>query len=434
MQLGFFTMPMHPLDKDWRLSLKEDREAFVLADELGFTEAYVGEHVTDKAENITSCIAFLAWVAAATHKIRLGTGTINMPNTHPAAVAASMAMLDHMLDGRLIFGISPGGLLSDAELFGNLDANRNEMFVEAINQVLEIWASEPPYNIKGKYWNVTTQKTLIEDIGQGFIAKPLQRPHPPVVVTAVAPFSKGVEEAAARGWDPISANFLMPAWVKSHWPKYVEGCRRGGRAADPANWRVAKSVFVAKDGATAKAYATDPDGPYVNYYRSLFTKLKKNGRIELFKTSRDQPDDEVTLETVCENLIIYGTADHVADQLLAFESEVGAFGTLLYAGKDWKDPQLGRGSMILMAEKVMPLVNAGRPKQVVAQHHGQAGALRRSIGFGACGSIGPGCRDVASFRRRPGASRCAGCHSLYPATASCGSDRGSRAVGTSRLL
>ena len=60
MNLGFFTMPVHPLDKDWRLSLKEDREAFLLADELGFTEAYVGEHATDRAENITSCIAFLA--------------------------------------------------------------------------------------------------------------------------------------------------------------------------------------------------------------------------------------------------------------------------------------------------------------------------------------------------------------------------------------
>ena len=81
MNLGFFTMPIHPLDKDWRLSLKEDREAFLLADELGFTEAYVGEHVTDRAENITSCVAFLAWVAAATKQIRLGTGTINMPNT-----------------------------------------------------------------------------------------------------------------------------------------------------------------------------------------------------------------------------------------------------------------------------------------------------------------------------------------------------------------
>ena len=114
MKLGFFTMPIHPLEKDWRQSLKEDREAFLLADELGFSEGYVGEHTTDKAENITSCIAFIAWLAAATKQIRLGTGTVNMPNSHPAAVAASIAMLDHMLDGRLIFGISPGGLLSDA--------------------------------------------------------------------------------------------------------------------------------------------------------------------------------------------------------------------------------------------------------------------------------------------------------------------------------
>src|ERR1700742_4308865 len=362
MNLGFFTMPIHALDKDWRISLNEDREAFQLADELGFTEAYVGEHSTDQAENITSCITFLAWIAAGTKRIRLGTGTINMPNTHPAAVAASMAMLDHMLDGRLIFGISPGGLLSDAEVFGNLDSDRNAMFLEAINQVLEIWASKPPYNIAGTYWDVSTQKTLIEDLGQGIIAKPLQRPHPPIVVTAVAPFSKGVDEAAGRGGDRISANFLMPAWVKSHWPRYVEGCKRGNRAADSANWRVAKSIFVAKDAATAKAYATDPDGPYVYYYRSLFTKLKRNGRIELFKTRRDQPDDEVTLEMICNRLIIHGTPDSVADQVMAFQDEVGPFGTLLYAGKDWKDPELGRQSMILMAEKVMPRINAGIAK------------------------------------------------------------------------
>ena len=367
MKLGFFTMPIHPLTKDWRQSLREDREAFLLADELGFSEAYVGEHVTDRAENITSCIAFIAWIAAATKTIRLGTGTVNMPNAHPAAVAASIAMLDHMLDGRLIFGISPGGLLSDAELFGNLDADRNAMFVESINQVLAIWSGEPPYDIEGKYWTVSTRRTMMTEIGQGFIARPLQRPHPPIVVTAVAPFSKGVTEAASRGWDPISANFLMPAWVKSHWPRYVEGCLRAGRPADPANWRVAKSIFVADDAATAKAYATDPDGPYVGYYRSLYTKLKKNGRLELFKTHREQPDDEVTLQSICDRLIIYGTPSSVADKLLAFEAEVGRFGTLLYAGKDWTDRDLGRRSMILMAEKVLPLVEAGLGRPAAAE-------------------------------------------------------------------
>ena len=281
-----------------------------------------------------------------------------MPLAHSARVAAEIAMLDHMLDGRFIFGISPGGLLSDAEVFGNLDANRNEMFLECINQVLAIWEGEPPYHLKGKYWNVVSERHFLPDIGQGFLPKPLQRPHPPIVVTAVAPFSKGVTEAAARGWEPISANFLMPPWVKSHWPKYAEGCERVGRPADPANWRVAKSIFVADDDKTARDYATDPNSPYRFYYKQLFTKLKANGRIELFKTHRDQPDDEVTLDKICDQLIIYGTPEKVADEILKFREQVGDFGTLLYAGKDWKDPALGRRSMVLLAEKVMPKVNA----------------------------------------------------------------------------
>jgi alkanesulfonate monooxygenase SsuD/methylene tetrahydromethanopterin reductase-like flavin-dependent oxidoreductase (luciferase family) len=354
MKLGFFTMPIHPLDKDWRQSLREDREAFILADELGFTEGYVGEHVTDRAENITSCAMFIASLIDTTRRMKLGTGTINMPNAHPAAIAAQIAMLDHMLDGRFIFGISPGGLLSDAEIFGNLNADRNAMFLESINQVLALWAGEPPYDLDGKFWKIAVREQLMAEIGQGFIPKPLQRPHPPIVVTAVAPFSKGVTEAAARGWDPISGNFLMPAWVKSHWPKYAEGCARAGRPADAANWRVAKSIFVADDDKTARAYATDPNGPYRYYYSQLLTKLRAAGRIELFKTRRDQPDSEVTLDSVCDKLIIYGSPNKVAEELLAFREEVGDFGTLLYAGKDWKDSALGRRSMQLLAEQVVP--------------------------------------------------------------------------------
>ena len=367
MQIGFFTMPIHPVGKDWRKSLAEDRAAFLLADELGFNEGYVGEHVTDAAENITSCGMFVAWLAAATKQIRLGTGTVNMPNGHPAAIAAQVAMLDHMLDGRFIFGISPGGLASDAEVFGNLDSDRQAMFLECIDMVLEIWQREVPYDITGKFWTVSTRRTMMPEIGQGMMPKPLQRPHPPIVVTAVAPFSKGVTEAAARGWDPISANFLMPEWVKTHWPRYAEGCERAGRPADPANWRVAKSVCVADDLATARRYATDPDSPYRFYYSQLLTKMRKHNRLNLFKPDQSMPDDAVTLDMVCERLIIWGTPDKVADEILAFREEVGDFGTLLYAGKDWADPEIGRRSMILAAEQVMPRVNAAIGKREAAE-------------------------------------------------------------------
>jgi alkanesulfonate monooxygenase SsuD/methylene tetrahydromethanopterin reductase-like flavin-dependent oxidoreductase (luciferase family) len=354
MNLGFFTMPIHPLEKDWRQSLHEDRDAFVLADELGFTEAYVGEHITDKAENITSCISFLAWIANDIRRLRLGTGTVNLPNSHPAAVAAQVAMLDHMLDGRFNFGISPGGLMSDAEVFGNMDADRNAMFREAIDFVIRIWTTEPPYALEGKFWNVSTARTMMADIGQGLIARPLQKPHPPIVVTAVSPHSQGVAEAAARGWLTISANFLLPKWVATHWTKYTEGCARTGRAADPADWRVAKSIFVADNLAQAKAYALGPQSPYRFYYRQLLTKLLKGGRGGLFKEDPNEPDDAVTLDRVLDDLVIWGTPDKVADELLAFREKIGSFGTLLYAGKDWTDRTLARRSMILLAEQVQP--------------------------------------------------------------------------------
>ena len=362
MKLGFFTMPMHPIGKDWQTSLREDREAFVLADELGFTEGYVGEHATDPEENITSSALFLATLVDATKRMKLGTGTLNMPNHHPAAIAAQIAMLDHLLGGRFILGISPGALPSDAEAFGNIDLPRPAMFLEAINQVLQVWTTPPPYNIKGQHWNISTERTYIPETGMGTIPTPLQRPHPPIVVTAVAPFSQGITEAAARGWDPISANFLLPQWVKSHWGKYVEGCARANRPADPANWRVAKTVFVANDDATAKSYATGSDGPYYYYYRSLFGKLKRRGALGVFKSDPKQPDDSVTLEQVIAKLVIHGSPGKVADQLHALKQETGEFGTLLYAGVDWTDRQLARNSMVLMAEKVLPLMGgSGSP-------------------------------------------------------------------------
>jgi alkanesulfonate monooxygenase SsuD/methylene tetrahydromethanopterin reductase-like flavin-dependent oxidoreductase (luciferase family) len=357
MDLSFFTMPIHPVSKPMTQSLREDREAFLLADALGFVEAYVGEHTTDLAENITSCVAFLASLAYETKNIRLGTGTVNLPNSHPAAVAGQISMLDHMLEGRFNFGISPGGLLSDAEVFGNLDSDRNAMFVECIDMILAIWKGDAPYDLKGRFWEVSTARTMMPEIGQGTVIKPYQDPHPPIVGTAVAPFSKGVTAMAARGWEPISANFLLPKWVASHWPKYVEGCELGNRPADPANWRIAKSIFVADDDATARKYATDPNGPYVTYYNSLLTKMRRGGRLNLFKSDQNMHDDAVTLEDVCDRLIFCGSPERVTDQILEFRESVGDFGQLVYAGHDWADPDLAKNSMILMAEKVLPAVN-----------------------------------------------------------------------------
>ncbi len=304
MKHSMFMMPLHPPGRDVTRTLQEDREAVILADRLGFSEAYVGEHVTDAAETVTSSMIFLASLIAETKHIKLGTGTLNLPNSHPAALAGQAAMLDHLLQGRFIMGISPGGLMSDAEVFGNHGKDRNAMFVESINTILKIWESDPPYNIEGKFWNVSVEKTMIPEIGQGFMMKPFQRPHPLIVGTAVAPFSQGVTEMAKRGWQPISANFLMPEWVRTHWPKYVEGRAAVGAVAQAEEWRIAKSIFVADDDATARRYALEEGGPYHFYFKQLVRKLVGGaGRSNLFKIDPAMPDSAITPDYVTQRLV-----------------------------------------------------------------------------------------------------------------------------------
>ena len=78
----------------------------------------------------------------------------------------------------------------------------------------------------------------------------------------------------------------------------------------------------------------------------------------VFKDDPKQADDTVTLEKVIEKLVIHGSPARVADKIHALQDETGKFGTLLYAGVDWKYKTLARNSMVLMAEKVLPLLSA----------------------------------------------------------------------------
>ena len=115
---------------------------------------------------------------------------------------------------------------------------------------------------------------------------------------------------------------------------------------------------VWNDAKKAQEYGRGAQSPYRFYYSQLLTKLKRAGRANLFKASKDAPDDTVTLDGVVNDLVIAGTVNEVVDGLLAFREQVGEFGTLLYCGIDWADAALGRRSLELMAEKVMPAVNA----------------------------------------------------------------------------
>jgi alkanesulfonate monooxygenase SsuD/methylene tetrahydromethanopterin reductase-like flavin-dependent oxidoreductase (luciferase family) len=131
-----------------------------------------------------------------------------------------------------------------------------------------------------------------------------------------------------------------------------------GAVAHPDEWRIAKSIFVADDEATAKSYALEEGGPYHFYFKQLVRKLLNGGRSNLFKTDPDMDDALITPHYVTNKLVLAGTVNSVVDQILAFREHVGDFGNLLYAGHDWMDPALAKRSMELFANEVMPKVNA----------------------------------------------------------------------------
>jgi alkanesulfonate monooxygenase SsuD/methylene tetrahydromethanopterin reductase-like flavin-dependent oxidoreductase (luciferase family) len=136
----------------------------------------------------------------------------------------------------------------------------------------------------------------------------------------------------------------------------MEGRRSVGLSVDPSGWRVARSIFVADDETTASRHAHRENGAQGFYFRVMRTKLSAFGALDLLRDHPDQPDSELSPKRCIERLVIAGTPESVADQILAFRDEVGAFGTLLYTGHDWVDPALARRSMELMATEVWPRI------------------------------------------------------------------------------
>ncbi|MBI3434120.1 MAG: LLM class flavin-dependent oxidoreductase [Proteobacteria bacterium] len=370
MRLGYFTMPVHPLHRDWTQTLREDRAAIILADRLGFHDAFVGEHITDQAENITNSMTFLATLIPETKQIKLATGTANLAQKHPVMIATQAAMFDHLAEGRFILGVSPGALASDAEALGILDEDRNKLFAEAIDVILAIWERDPPYaiDLPDNRFKVSTARTLSAEIGVGIMGKPYQKPRPEITGTVLSPFSPGVVLMGRRDFHPLSANFLLSRHLKSHWQNYAKGKAEVGAQARTRDWRVARTIFVADDDKLAARYARhDANSPYGFYYSQMLTKMARSKRLFVFKTHKEQPDAEITHDFVMDELVIHGSVNKVVERILALREECGDFGELVYAGMDWVDPALTRRSMQLMAEEVMPRVNAAIGRAAAAE-------------------------------------------------------------------
>ncbi|MCS0502838.1 LLM class flavin-dependent oxidoreductase [Ancylobacter mangrovi] len=357
MLLSFFMMPLHSVQRDYATSLREDIQAFKLADELGFEEGWIGEHYSASIEQISSPLMFLAHMAPQTKRIKLGTGVMTLPLYHPVMAAAHIALLDHLAPGRLILGIGTGGLGSDFEVYGMENADRTAMMLDSIDMIKRIWAADPPYDIPGKFWDVKLSKMYWPDLGVGILPKTLTKPHPALAVSVSSPNSNSIRVAARNDFMPISANFVASWVVKTHWETYCDELAKLGKVPDGSKWRVARSIHVADTDEAAERYVKKPGGAYDWYYDYMYKVYERMGAGALLAPFRDTDPATITHELVRDNFVIYGSPETVTRKILELRDEVGPFGTLMMTSHEWEDESVMRRSMELLARRVMPAVN-----------------------------------------------------------------------------
>ena len=359
MKLGLFLMPSHPPERSTYAAHNWDLDVLCLADELGYAEAWIGEHFTAPWEPIPSPDILIAQALMRTTNIKLGTGAHLLPFHHPVELAHRVAYLDHLAQGRYMFGIGSGGLQSDHELFGvDMEAGEHrEMTREALDIILHVWAGKAPSEYKGKFWNVKIPDAKdYEFANLRTFLTPFQKPHPPIGVAGASPSSDTLKIAGERGYIPMSLG-LNAVYVASHWDVVEEGAREAGRTPPRrSDWRIVRDLWVAETDEEARQGALN--GMLGRAWEEYLLPLFSYGPypfVKFMKHDDSIPDEAVTPEYMVDNLWLVGSPDTVAAKLRSLYETVGGFGTLLWLTFDHSENRKAYEKCArLLAEKVMP--------------------------------------------------------------------------------
>jgi alkanesulfonate monooxygenase SsuD/methylene tetrahydromethanopterin reductase-like flavin-dependent oxidoreductase (luciferase family) len=345
-------MPIHNPEKPLAQCFDEDLELAVRCEQLGFDEFWVGEHHTSTLENIVMPEIFIAKALGLTKTMRFGPAPVCLRYHHPVHVANRLAFLDHLSHGRLNLCFGPGAIPTDMEVYGIDPKDVAARIGEAVDMILKIWTSDPPYDLPGKFWNAHLCKSIDPEMGLGTLHKPLQKPYPPIAVPSISRRSAGIEKAAARGFSLFSHHMIAAEALIEQWATYRNAAAAAGRRAAPADWRVARNVFVADTTTEARGLArANSLGQCIQYILEL---TRRGPGIAMWKRDPQQTDAECNLDYFLDEVLIVGDPPEVCRQLRELRERVGDFGTLVLVAHDWDDRTRWLHSMELFVNEVVP--------------------------------------------------------------------------------
>jgi limonene 1,2-monooxygenase len=335
---GIFLAPFHPVGQNPTLALERDLQLIEHLDALGFDEAWIGEHHSAGYEIIASPEVFIAAAAQRTRTIRLGTGVSSLPYHHPFMLADRLVLLDHLTRGRLMIGVGPGALPSDAFMMGIDPAKQRDMMEESLEAILLLLAGAGPVTYETDWFQLVKARLQL---------RPYQRPHPEIAVAAqISP--AGPRAAGRFGCSLLSIGATTAGGfdiLGAHWDVMEERADEFGTTVDRSKWRLVGPMHIADTKEQAIADVSFGLPEWVDYFQ----------RVAALPLAPDTNNHETLVDALnASGFAVIGTVDDAITQVARLQAQSKGFGTFLLMGHEWAATAATRHSYELIARYVAP--------------------------------------------------------------------------------
>jgi limonene 1,2-monooxygenase len=344
LRFGAFIAPFHPIDENPTLAIQRDLELVEHLDNLGYDEAWIGEHHSAAYELIASPEVFIAAAAERTKHIKLGTGVSSLPYHHPFMLADRINQLDHMTRGRVMFGVGPGALSSDAYMMGIPIARQRDMMDEALGVIVRLLRGEEVSH-DSDWFKLNKARLQMS---------PYSRPSVEIAVASqVSP--TGARAAGTHGVGLLSLGATSDGGfnaLASNWAIAEELAKDNGQTMDRAAWRLVGPMHIAETKEKAMADVRFGLEKWLFY----FSKIANLPIVP--ETAGDPVEAFLSMP-----MAVVGTPDDAAAKIQALVDQSGGFGAFLFMAHNWANWAATKQSYELFARYVAPKfqsLNVGR--------------------------------------------------------------------------
>ena len=339
MKFGVFMAPFHWLGENPTLALERDLETIQWLDHLGFDEAWIGEHHSAGWETISSPEVFMGVAAERTKNIKLGTGVASLPYHHPLMLTNRMILLDHLTKGRVMLGVGPGALVSDAYPLGRDPTMQRPRMDEAIGIIKRLLTTKTPITYESDWF---TLKEALPHL------QPFTQPHFPISVAA-AQSPSGMIAAGKHGLGVLSVSVVRGGSIASNladfWAIAEETAQEYNQKVDRNEWRIVLHVHLADTKKEALEQVREKSATYQwdYFHQTMGIPFDYTG-----------PKDKILDYMVDNGAWCVGTPDDLVAKIKELNEQSGGFGGFMVQSTEWGTREQVRHSYELLARYVMP--------------------------------------------------------------------------------